>query len=37
MSKAIRVHEYGGPEAMRWEDVEIGDPGACQVRIRHRA
>jgi len=37
MTKAIRVHEYGGPEAMRWEDVNVGDPGACQVRIRHSA
>ncbi|MEE4379062.1 MAG: quinone oxidoreductase [Candidatus Competibacteraceae bacterium] len=37
MAKAICVHEYGGPEAMRWEDVSVGGPGACQVRIRHHA
>jgi NADPH2:quinone reductase len=35
--KAIRFHAIGGPEVMRWEDVERGDPGAGQVRIRHAA
>jgi len=37
MSKAIRIHENGGPEVMRWEDVEVGAPGAGQVRLRHTA
>ncbi len=37
MSKAIRIHENGGPEVMRFEDVEVGDPGPGQVRLRHRA
>ncbi|HOW75051.1 MAG TPA: quinone oxidoreductase [Candidatus Competibacteraceae bacterium] len=37
MPKAIRIHEYGGPEVLRWEDVEVGDPGAGQLRIRHAA
>ena len=27
MVKAVRIHETGGPEALRWEDVEVGDPG----------
>lgn len=35
--KAIRIHETGGPEVMKWEDVEIGDPGQGQVRLRHTA
>jgi NADPH2:quinone reductase len=35
--KAIRFHETGGPEVMRWEDVELGPPGPGEVRIRHRA
>ena len=35
--KAIRFHETGGPEVLRWEDVEPGEPGEGQVRIRHRA
>ena len=37
MPKAIRIHQPGGPEVLRWEDVEIGDPGPDQVRIRHGA
>src|SRR5690242_18356244 len=34
---AIRIHQTGGPEAMGWEEVEVGDPGPGQVRIRHSA
>lgn len=34
MVKAVRIHETGGPEAMRWEDVEVGDPGPGKVRLR---
>ena len=37
MSKAIRIHQYGGPEALHWEDVDVGDPGPGQIRIRHGA
>jgi NADPH2:quinone reductase len=37
MPKAIRIHELGGPEVLRWEDVEVGDPGPGEVRIRHSA
>ena len=37
MPKAIRFHKTGGPEVLVWEDVEVGDPGAGQVRIRHHA
>ena len=32
--KAIRVHETGGPEVMRWEEIRTPDPGPGQVRIR---
>ncbi len=32
---AIRAHETGGPEVMRWEEVEVGDPGPGQIRVRH--
>src|SRR5271170_4474450 len=35
--KAIRIHANGGPELMRWEEVELPPPGAGQVRIRHTA
>ena len=34
---AIRIHQTGGPEAMRWEEVEVGEPVPGQVRIRHKA
>jgi NADPH:quinone reductase len=37
MAKAVRIHEAGGPEVMRWENVEIGEPGEGQARIRHTA
>ncbi len=35
--KAIRIHAHGGPEIMRWEDVELPPPGAGEVRVRHGA
>ena len=37
MPKAIRFHKTGGPEVLAWEEVEIGDPGPGQLRIRHHA
>jgi NADPH2:quinone reductase len=37
MIKAIRFHQTGGPEVLRWEDVEVGAPGAGQARVRHTA
>ena len=37
MPKAIRVHQTGGPDAMQWEDVEVGAPGPGEIRIRHEA
>jgi NADPH:quinone reductase len=37
MAKAVRYHKQGGPEVMQYEDVEVGDPGPGQVRIRHSA
>ena len=37
MSKAFRIHQTGGPEVMRWEEVEVGAPGPGQVRLRHTA
>ncbi len=37
MSKAFRYHQHGGPEVLRFEDVEVGAPGPGQVRIRNTA
>ncbi len=36
-TKAIRIHENGGPEVMRLEDVELEAPKAGEVQIRHAA
>ncbi|MEV0083735.1 quinone oxidoreductase [Saccharopolyspora sp. NPDC050642] len=37
MARAVRFHETGAPEVMRWETVDVGDPGPGEVRIRHEA
>ena len=37
MVKAIRMQKTGGPEVMEYVDVEVGDPGPGEVRIRHAA
>jgi NADPH2:quinone reductase len=33
----VRVHAVGGPEVLRLEQVEVGEPGRGQVRLRHTA
>jgi len=37
MANAVRFHETGGPEVLRYETVEVGNPGPGQVRLRHEA
>lgn len=37
MTKAMRIHQTGGPEVLTWEDVEVPDPGPGQCQIRHTA
>ncbi|SFB17876.1 NADPH2:quinone reductase [Collimonas sp. OK607] len=37
MVKAIRMSRTGGPEVMEYVDVEVGEPGLGEVRIRHVA
>ena len=37
MAKAIRFHKTGGPEVLQLDDVQVGDPGQGQVRIKHTA
>ena len=34
---AVRVHELGGPEQLRYEQVEVGEPGVGEARVRHTA
>jgi NADPH2:quinone reductase len=37
MAKAVRFHKQGGPEVLQYEDVQVGEPGPGQARIRHTA
>lgn len=37
MTKAIRFYETGGPEVLKLETVELGEPGPGEVRVRHTA
>lgn len=34
MAKVVRIHEFGGPDVLRLDDVEVGEPGPGEVRIR---
>jgi NADPH2:quinone reductase len=36
MTRAIRIHQTGGPEVLQLENVEVGAPGPGQARVRHR-
>jgi NADPH2:quinone reductase len=35
MAKAIRLHATGGPEVLKLENVDVGEPGPGQARVRH--
>jgi NADPH:quinone reductase len=37
MSQAIRIHKAGGPEVLQWEEVEVGDPGPGEIKLRQEA
>lgn len=37
MPYAIRLHRTGGPEVLQWEEVQVGDPGPAEARVRHHA
>ena len=37
MTHAIQIYETGGPEVMKWEEVEVGEPGEGQVKLRQTA
>ena len=37
MAHAVRFYETGGPDVLRWETVEVGEPGPGEVRVRHAA
>ncbi len=37
MVHAIRIHKHGGPEVLQWEEIEVGEPGLGQIRLRQTA
>jgi NADPH2:quinone reductase len=37
MVHAVRIHQHGGPEVMKWEAVEVGAPGPGEVRLKQHA
>jgi NADPH2:quinone reductase len=37
MTKAIRIHETGGPKVLTWEDIQLGGLKSGQVRLKHTA
>ena len=37
MSKAIRIHSYGGPDVLLWEDVPLPDPGPGEALVQQHA
>ncbi len=37
MTKAVRIHAYGGPDVLRWEDVPLPEPGPGEALIRQEA
>src|ERR1700736_604980 len=37
MTRAIVLHETGGPERLIWEPVEVGVPGPGELRVRQTA
>ncbi len=37
MAKAIRFHKTGGPEVLQFDDIEVGEPGKDQARVRNTA
>ena len=37
MNKAIRIYETGGPEVLKWEDIQLKEPEPNEVRLKHTA
>ena len=37
MPKAVRYHKQGGPEVLQFDEIQVGDPGPGQARVRHKA
>ena len=37
MSKVVRIYQHGGPEELRFEDLDVGEPGPGEVRVKIEA
>ena len=37
MTKVVRIYRHGGPEELRFEDLDIGEPGVAEVRLKIEA
>jgi NADPH:quinone reductase len=37
MTYAIRLYKAGGPEVLVWEQIQVGQPGPGEARVRHTA
>ena len=37
MVAAVRVHQYGGPEVLKYEQVDLAAPGPGEIRVRQTA
>ena len=37
MVAAVRVHQYGGPEVLTYEGIELSPPGPGELRVRQTA
>lgn len=37
MPSAVRIHELGGPEVLKYEEIAVGSPGPGEVKLRHTA
>ena len=37
MVNAVRIHEHGGADKMKWERVDVGAPGDGEIRVKHHA
>jgi NADPH:quinone reductase len=37
MTHAIRIHETGGPDVLRWDEIQLGKPGPGEALIRQTA
>lgn len=36
-SRAVRIDQHGGPEELKFVEVQVGEPGMGEIRIRHKA